>query len=258
MVLRVPYYYQGQPLYNPIQTVFAFGQGDIWFAGNGVIHLNNQQYIPVTLPPAVWGADRINKIWGVSSDDLYIVGDEGSVAHYFWGTWSRVESGTYGNLVDVWGYTVSNLGSPIVFSVGGTSGNVKLLTLSPTAARDTLSWPSMEDATSIWTTNGFAIYAAGVGIWRNRGSSWQRMGGLPSGILFTRVRGSSSNNIFAVGSFGTLVHWNGTNWRQYGELPTDFRYQGIAVSQNMVVAVGFTLSGVFADRAAVVIGRGVR
>lgn len=244
--------------YFPLRTIFAFEPNDVWMTGGGeMIHWDGYTFQgDCSMNPLLQGG--LNKIWGMNSSNLYAVGNAGTIIHRTGTMWRRVESGVTANMQDVWGYTDPNLGSPIVFSVGGTSGNVKLLTLSPTAARDTLSWPSMEDAISIWTTNGFAIYAAGVGIWRHRGSSWQRMGGLPSGILFTRVRGSSSNNIFAVGSFGTLVHWNGTSWRQYGELPTDFRYQGIVASQNLVVATGFTLRGAFGDKAAVVIGRRIQ
>jgi len=37
-VRRAPYYYQRQPLYHPIQSIFAFSINDIWFCGNGAIH----------------------------------------------------------------------------------------------------------------------------------------------------------------------------------------------------------------------------
>jgi hypothetical protein len=54
-IKRVPYYYQGQPYYNPIQTIFAFGINDIWFTGNGVIHWNGNQYNPISIPSVFGG-----------------------------------------------------------------------------------------------------------------------------------------------------------------------------------------------------------
>ncbi|MGA8265449.1 MAG: hypothetical protein WB779_13480 [Ignavibacteriaceae bacterium] len=111
-VIRIPYYYQGQPYYNPIQTVFAFGANDIWFAGNGVLHWDGSQYVPVPLPTNVWGQDQINKIWGSSSQDLYIVGNTGSIAHYNGSTWQKIESGTTTDIIDIWGVTNN---SPLIY-----------------------------------------------------------------------------------------------------------------------------------------------
>ena len=45
----------------------------------------------------------INKIWGTSSNDLYIVGNSGNIAHYNSTNWQKVESGTNLNIGDIWG-----------------------------------------------------------------------------------------------------------------------------------------------------------
>ncbi|MBL0177150.1 MAG: hypothetical protein IPP94_18205 [Ignavibacteria bacterium] len=91
---RIPYRYEGRDFYSPITTVIAFGANDIWFAGNGVLRWDGSQYIPMPLPSDVWGAYWINKIWGTSSSNIYIVGDNGSIAHYNGSTWRKIESGT--------------------------------------------------------------------------------------------------------------------------------------------------------------------
>jgi hypothetical protein len=69
-VIRIPYYFQGQPFYNPIQSVFTFGPSDVWFCGNGVVHFDGSSFIPVPIPTNVWGPYQMNKIWGSSSNDL--------------------------------------------------------------------------------------------------------------------------------------------------------------------------------------------
>jgi len=55
---------------------------------------------------------------------------------------------------------------------------------------------------------------------------------------------------------GVLAHFNGVSWHQFSEIPTDYNFEAVAVSDNLVVAVGFT-GGLSADRAAAIIGRRV-
>jgi hypothetical protein len=59
---RVLYYYLGQSFYNPIQSFFAFSLRNIWLCGNGVIHWDSNQYIPISIPSNIWGSYQMNKI----------------------------------------------------------------------------------------------------------------------------------------------------------------------------------------------------
>lgn len=88
------------------------------------------------------------------------------------------------------------------------------------------------------------------------------MQGMLAGAALVSVRGRADNNMFTIGgsfeNFALLMHFNGRTWYEYVQLPADFDYQAIAVSEQMVVAVGLTLSGLWADKASVVTGRGTR
>ena len=48
---------------------------------------------------------EINKLWGSSSNDLYAVGNEGNIAHCNGSKWTKIESGTTVDLLDVSGHT---------------------------------------------------------------------------------------------------------------------------------------------------------
>ena len=61
---KVPYYYQGQPIYNPIHAVFALGSNDVWFAGNGVEHWDGHQYSNVDAVNSYGYGHLWQKIWG--------------------------------------------------------------------------------------------------------------------------------------------------------------------------------------------------
>ena len=43
-------------------------------------------------------------MWGTSDNDLYIVGNNGLIAHYDGRQWQRIESGTDTQIRDIWGY----------------------------------------------------------------------------------------------------------------------------------------------------------
>ena len=62
---------------------------------------------------------------------------------------------------------------------------------------------------------------------------------LPS-YFSTRVRGTAMNDVFVVGAFGLCGHFNGISWKNYPEVSLpDGSYEGLAVSENLIVAVGF-------------------
>ena len=86
----------------PAKAIFAFSENDIWIAGGGrqlprIDGIN--QVDKICLPFSM----VINKIWGSSSNDLYAVGNGGIIAHYSNGNWTKIESGTQINLLDIWG-----------------------------------------------------------------------------------------------------------------------------------------------------------
>ena len=80
----------------------------------------------------------------------------------------------------------------------------------------------------------------------------------PSNTFYTGIRGSCENNVAAVGWGGVLSHFNGISWRTYTQIPSDFFFEAVAVSEDMIVAVGYTVNGVSADKAAVAIGKRVQ
>ncbi|MFZ1279327.1 MAG: glucosyl transferase, partial [Ignavibacteriaceae bacterium] len=89
----------------PAKAIFAFDNGEIWISSSGdkiAILENGIQIDKFCLPSNV--SMSINKIWGSSSNDLYIVGNGGNIAHYQNGSWSKIESGTTTNINDIWGY----------------------------------------------------------------------------------------------------------------------------------------------------------
>ena len=135
----------------------------------------------------------LNDIWGSSADNVFAVGNGGTILHYDGSNWSGMSSGTSGYLYGVWGSSGDN-----VFAVG--NGGTIL-------HYDGSNWSAMTSGTiqglnDVWGSSADDVFAVGwVGtILHYDGSNWS---GMSSGTTFEKlsaVCGSSEDNVFAVGS----------------------------------------------------------
>ena len=95
--------------YPPIKAIFAFSSNDILFAhiDGSISHYDGMKFVnDCTLITQLNGSS--NKIWGVDSNDFYVVSGNGFIAHYQYGHWSRIESGTDVDLKDIYGSSNGN------------------------------------------------------------------------------------------------------------------------------------------------------
>ncbi len=259
-IKRVPYYYQGQPFYNPIRSVFAFGANDIWFCGNGLINWNGNQYNPVPIP---WGPYWMNKIWGTSDNDLYVVGDNGNIAHHQNGNWSLEESGTTVDLLDIWGGSDGTL-----WSCGYTSNYSTTVLLRNAGS----GWVKVYEGDGLDLNNGYHIGLIG-GVWSandhrvylmdNVGVFLQRNSNqlnLENEIInFTHfsydIDGTDDNNIFICGDW-FVGHWNGMTFREYPAVYQEHRkYYSIKVKGNTVCAGGTDYNGPIFSKAVIILSK---
>ena len=187
----------------------------------------------------------VEKLWGLSSSSIYGVGDAGTIVHYANGVWTKMESGTDYDLTDVWG---SPDGS-VVWASGWRNYNVD--TAQGILLRyDGTSWktvwkrganttppygdfiPSLWGRTHLFASSNFGVYI-------------QSMSGIDTATLSLslshfpyRIRGSAENNVAVVGDFGMIWHYNQKDWKQIHVTTLDQPLYSIAVSTNMIVAVG--------------------
>ena len=256
-IKRIPYYYEGQPFYHPILSIFAFGPNDIWFCSNGVIRWDGNQYNPISIPTNIWGPYQMNKIWGTSDNDIYVVGNNGNIAHYQNGLWSRMVSGTNLNINDIWGYNSEQTQEKNIIAVGGnilegleniiiqiTNGN-SVVQLNNEGANYPLS--------SVWFQNQMNLYAAGSGLYTMNiaDTNWKQIP-LPNYFIYS-IRANDLNDIIVCGGAGYIGHYNGVSWVNYLEngLPQILgNYYSCAIKGNIVCAVAATID----QKAIAVIG----
>jgi len=100
----------------------------------------------------------------------------------------------------------------------------------------------------LWTNNGFPIYLSGDGIFENKNETWREIN-YGANKVIERIRGNTLNDIFAVGHFGTVTHFNGIDWRIYSELEMNGIYKSLSVKENIIAIAGIEMG-----RAVIVLG----
>jgi len=248
---RVYYVYQGQNFYSALYSIFAFGPNDIWIGSNQPEHWNGTQWEEFDVGADVFNG-YINKIWGTSRSNMYIVGANGAVAHFDGSTWTRQESGTDVDLLDVWGspdgsvvwtcgyyhsrpgtYLLRNAGTGWKVAYDGTSGEF-------TVRNDSLSGAY----SSVFAPTKRRLYVAGAGVYQTTSDTRGEAKRLPfDQSLFpgfpNRLRGNASNDIVDVGDYNCLAHFNGVSWRYMsGSLAENRHLRSVDQKGNLIVGVG--------------------
>ena len=80
------------------------------------------------------------------------------------------------------------------------------------------------------------FYVCGEGLYHFDNGHWSEEPN--QGFFLNKIRGSAENNIFAVGAFGSCMHYNGSTWRSYNNLQISGSLYGLSVTNNCIITVG--------------------
>ena len=206
-------------------AIWASASNDVYAVGDGIFHYDGTNWSDVTpegSTPLLLG------IWGFSSDNVFAVGDGGTILHFDGSDWismdTPIKKGRLDRLQCVWG------NSPNHIIAGGETQLVY----------DGTSWNKFEGTYNyglhgMWGSSGADIFAAGSHyIMHLNGTRWEH------GEFFDvdDVFGFSSSDVFAVGEYGLILHFNGYNWKPMTGITT-FTLPGIwGTSSSDMFAVG--------------------
>ena len=124
---RIQTILRGNLVTVPLTGIFAFSSNDIWMVGSLPIHGDGQNWIMYDVRSTVDPSLSLSKAWGSSTNDMYFVGNSGSIAHYQNGQWSRIESpigagGTELNIQDIYGAYNNQTGNYEILAVASDYG----------------------------------------------------------------------------------------------------------------------------------------
>lgn len=226
-----------------ISTVFAFNENDIWFSA--FVRFDGDNFIEHPIDPILVGWS-INKLWGTSSNDLYVVSNNGNIAIYNGTIWQKIESGTNVDIHDIWGSVNNSTGEKTILAIASFQNYGKgmdLLRLNGLTASKLDTTGLRIAQSSVWLKGSNNIYVVGDGVFykdKLNEPIWKHDQSHP--FLFKRsIRGNEWNDIIIVGDFGLVSHYNGKSWHHYrgNELPNlSGSYYSVSIKENTIIAVG--------------------
>ena len=248
-LFRIPYNYQGQPIYSPIYSVVGFSPNDVWFEAG--IHWDGHEFS--TVPLNIQFPSHVNRMWGTSDNDLYIVGDSGLIAQRGTnGSWTKITSGTDLNFLDIYGSGSEILAIGLQYS--NYSGHI--FSIAGNTAQEVSSSPINYGLYGVWFVPNQRYYIVGEGVYEKSSLSDTTWTTLPiTGAATTGVRGNGTNDVYVVSSTGDFLHWNGERWKSF-RAETGLNgggYSMVGVNGKLVIAVGSTNSGI--TQAAITVAR---
>jgi hypothetical protein len=235
---RITVNFRGNIITPPLEGAFSFSNTDIWFVGSLPIQGDGENWIMYDLRTTVDPNISVSKSWGLSSNDIYFVGRNGSITRYYNGTWSKIASGTILNINDIWGIT-DQYGIKFILCPAydfGSGGEKKLISISNNTVGE-IPWVGNRELYTVWFNTREKIYAGGEGLFYRTNNQWKEET-LPELFKF-RVRGNGLNDIWTVGGYGFAAHYNGKTWKTFEEVSlASGNYLGLAVKGNTVVMTG--------------------
>jgi len=251
---------------NDLYSIFAFSENDIWITNScSPYHWDGTTWTYYRFSSGGVGVNSCtgNAMWGSSSSNIYFVGNMGSIVHYNGSTFTKMESGTDIDLVDIWGIDQNNIwacgytqsvATSILHYDGQNWNQFHSLPYSEyiNLNSERISGPIV----SIWTDSQDYLWAITYwGLyWINTKDSkiFKRYPDQNAwnGYIFNLDCNASNDMIFS-GDNSAVWHFNGKELYYFSELPNNYALFGMAFKKDCVYFVGQDYS---CDRALIVKG----
>lgn len=173
-------------------------------------------------------------VWASSASDVWVVGASGYITHYNGSAWSPVSNGAVYDLNGIYGISANN-----VWAVGS---NDAISGGRPEFWHwDGSSWGSIDPGyngslTGVWASATNDIHACGAnGFLIHYTGTWSKISG-PSANL-QAIWGMNATNVFAVGAGGTVLYYNGS-WKGVSSTGTSSTLNALFGDSTNVFAVG--------------------
>jgi hypothetical protein len=245
--------------YPPIQAIFAFSSNDILFAhiDGSISHFNGTEFNnDCSLITQLNGS--ANKMWGKSRDDFYVVSRNGFLAHFQNGSWSRIETGTDLDFYDIWGDYNSTNGEYEIIAVAAkefVTYDKKIFRVTGNSIQNIRTDSIPYSIHGIWFKNGKKYFIAGDGLYSknniNSSTEWEWLHPDVTNYYLYAIKGKDTNDLFACGAFGEIIHFNGNTWKSFiQETSINGSLNNIDFKKNLIVAVGYA-----SPKAVITIGK---
>ncbi len=219
------------PAFDPssqwLLSVWGPGSDDLYAVGGqgrpstgAIFHRNAGGWSP--LDTGLSDLPLLNWVFGFGSDDVFVVGEGGTILHHDGTSWTRQDSGTSEVLWGVWGAAPDD-----VYAVGGNpfAGGVPTVTHYDGSAWTPVVLPELERANvfaffKVWGSGPDDVWVVGQRgvVLHYDGAAWSEVN-IGASVDLISIWGTGPNRIAAVGGRGNgwVYRYDGTEWM--GEQP---------------------------------------
>ena len=254
--------YMGSMTDPRLNSIWYFSENDIWTSTGLPQHWDGDQWTLYHIQDMGLDACVEQSIWGISSSDIYFVGISGSIVHYDGQDFTKIETHSNLRVNDVWGssennvyfcqYDISSRSSSILHYDGQ-----ELTSKYYFESVDYESKVLAGRVQTIWVYGDTLYAGCSSGVWKEslktgkgKMTSWFDICG--DWVYANRIRGQNNNDIFVVGNWMKMAHYNGATWRSFSSIfGVIGDYFAVSIKDNLVCAVGRASS----SQAIIVTGR---
>ena len=236
-----------------LNGMFGLDSNNIWAVGE-TLHGQIGEALIAHYDGSTWKTVHVDYenpylmgVWASAPDDVFAVGDRGTILHYDGNAWTKMDSLTDKQLRDVWGFAHNDVYACGAMPPPGEPWEPILLHY------DGQRWKKIIDTTNldehaiytVWGSSADNVYfnAASWGFYHgNVVDGWIKEYIPDDHTHIRKIRGSSDYNIFQVGDYGIVLHYNGHSWHRYDELlrkPGGPILSDVVVFENSVFIVGW-------------------
>ncbi|HOJ19278.1 MAG: hypothetical protein GX452_04755 [Ignavibacteriales bacterium] len=244
---RISVLFRENNITPPLDGTFVFSEKDIWFVGSLPIHGDGNNWIMHDLRTTLSPDLSLSKAWGLSSNNIYFVGNSGSIAHWNGSIWAKIESGTTVNLKSI----ISSPDGKTMWACGSNDDYFLAVFLEKTGN----DWEKVFEGNpaerindcevgviqSVWTnSNQFVYLGSSSGLYRHTKKEALKLQKVfsPSDAPYS-YKGEEKNNIWVCGQNGLVGHYNGKNYYEISGLKKARNtYYGIDIKGKTTCVVG--------------------
>ncbi|MBU1098754.1 MAG: hypothetical protein KKB34_19955 [Bacteroidetes bacterium] len=227
-----------------INAIYGFAENDIWAVGASVYNYDgiswnrvdgktvNNRSVP--LDSVLFNNGSYTSLWGTSSNDLYFGNLGGKIIH-----WDGIKASVFRENPNSYISDINGTGSGKMWIVG--RGN------SPFVSNYSHSgWNQIQEDQiignynkSVYPFSNTDLVIGGNSLISFINNNWNYENVQMHGSIF-KLRGTGSNNIFGVGAYNSIYHFNGVDWINYDNLvtPEGGILYGLHVEEKTVFIVG--------------------
>lgn len=230
--------------------IFAFDQNLIWIVNGGTIYKweSDSLYIQWESDWQNGELDVVRYIWGSSLDDIFFIGNEGTIVHYDGTAFERMNSGTDVDLRSISGTSADNVWVSgwnyddlhrILLHYDGNVWNKIIDDNSDIEGQDRIEGRIVgvytDNTDNVWVLTHKGLYNCN----NNTIDDCQWFGDKsdPTSWIYA-FDGSNHNDLFYGGAFTRLWHYNGSTFHYYDDIPDMGRIYGIDVTESVITIVG--------------------